>query len=74
MTNEDMLDDLKQYIDLKTDALETNLEAKLKKHINDVVSESTETILDAIGNRVEKIEDTFGSHEKKKKKLETRVA
>lgn len=45
MTNEDMLDDLKQYIGLKTDTLGNSLRndivSELKEYVRVAVSEST---------------------------------
>jgi hypothetical protein len=78
MTNEEMLDDLKQYIGIKTTALETGLETKLKDYIDErlttVVSESTETILGAIGEKAELVDSQLENNDKRIAKLESAVA
>lgn len=78
MTNEEMLNDLKQYIDVKNDALgsrlKTEIVGELKGYIHEVISESTETILDAMGTRVETIENKMVIHETRITKLEAKIA
>lgn len=78
MTNEEFLQEMKIYIDLKFETFEINIgedwDNDLKCCIQKIFDERTRRILDAISNRVEKIEDTIGSHETRIKKLETRAA
>ena len=74
MTNEDMLDDLKQYIDLKLDATESRLKSYVEDRLTSVVSESTDTVLEAIAGKTEDTDVKLENHEVRIKKLETRVA
>lgn len=77
MTNVEMLDDLKQYIDLKNTALENSIKSELKEYVNstvrEVVSESTETILSALGDKAGVTDSKLDDHEIRLSKLETQI-
>lgn len=74
MTNEDMLDDLKQYIDLKLDATESRLKNYVDDRLTAVISESTDALLEAIAGKAEDTDVKLENHETRIKKLETRIA
>ena len=73
MTNVEMLDDLKQYIELKNTALENSLKSELKEYVKEVVAESTETILSALSDKAEVTDSKLDDHEIRLLKLETQI-
>ena len=89
MTNEDMLTDLKNYLDLKFDANNSYLEEKIvtrvevmirennkliRKEMDEVVGEHSINLLNAISEVIEPLAQKVENHDKDIKKLQARFA
>jgi hypothetical protein len=76
MTNEELFEDLKQFINTKIDTLDVKIDAvcdELKSYIADLDAR-IDTILDELGGDVVTVQKTVSGHEKRLTKLETASA
>ena len=82
MTNEELLEDFKQFISTTVSQSEKRLRADMATKDDlaalggriDDIDEKLNEILDAVGERVAHVEDTVDDHENRLQRLEHRAA